>query len=272
MLPHKSLCDVCKRNTATVFVTRIAGNHSNKQRLCQYCAQRHAAGENGGKGGAPKFGDGSVPSGIALDDVVKELFQQMKNAEPDGDSNHSFGGNLDFPSLEFAEEDEAEEVFGNSETSDFSEEELESIFDEMESAIGEVLGEDDSNDEPGELPVEAMASPREVVSARCPKCATTWDRLRQDGRAGCAQCYEAFHQKLVTVMEQMQHESHHTGKLPRAALKRRRRLEQLRTKRDHRLEMLQRRLKEAVAEEKYEDAVQLRDKIKIVSSTIVSPD
>ena len=70
-------------------------------------------------------------------------------------------------------------------------------------------------------------------------------------------------------MEQMQHETHHTGKLPRAALKRQRRLEHLRTKRDHRLEMLQRRLKEAVQEEKYEDAVQLRDKIKIVASTIV---
>ena len=65
MLPHKSLCDVCKRNTATVFVTRMVQNHSNKQRLCQYCAQRNASENNWSKSLAPKIGEGSVPRNIA---------------------------------------------------------------------------------------------------------------------------------------------------------------------------------------------------------------
>jgi len=261
---------------ATVFVTRIVQNHSNKQRLCQYCAQRNASQNN--KFGAPKIGDGSVPSNIALDDVVKELFQQMKNAENNGDSAASFPQNLDFPELAFSaandKSDEDSEDYSESDSeqnADFSDDDLEDIFNEMESVLDEVLNEDAFVEEAGVL-LPAASSSREVVSARCPKCATTWDRLREDGRAGCAQCYEAFHEKLIEVMGQMQRETHHTGKLPRAALKRQRRLEHLRTKRDHRLEMLKSRLKEAVQEEKYEDAVQLRDKIKIVSSTIVSPD
>lgn len=272
MLSHKSLCDVCKRNAATVFVTRITGNRSNKQRLCQYCARRHAAGAEWINTIAPQIGDGSVPSNIALDDVVKELFQQMKSAETNGDSDLTFPQNLDFPAFGLADESDESEDSEDDEESDISEDELESIFEEMESAISEVWDEDTGQGDAGVLQSAESALSREVVSSRCPKCATTWDRLRQDGRAGCAQCYEAFHNRLVTVMEQMQREPHHTGKSPRAALKRQRRLEHLRTKRDHRLEMLKRRLKEAVAEEKYEDAVQLRDKIKIVSSTIVGDD
>ena len=272
MLPHKSLCDVCKRNIATVFVTRIVQNHSNKQRLCQYCAQRNAAENDWNKSLAPKIGDGSVPSNIALDDAVKELFQKMKNAETNGDSEPAFPQNLDFPVLSFeAHEDDAEDEADDEENAEFSDDELEDIFEQIESVLDEVLGDDNFHPDDGVLQPEPEPA-REIVSARCPKCATTWDRLRQDGRVGCAQCYVAFHDRLIIVMEQMQHETHHTGKLPRAALKRQRRLEHLRTKRDHRLEMLQRRLKEAVAEEKYEDAVQLRDKIKIVSSTIVSSE
>lgn len=271
MLPHKSLCDVCKRNVATVFVTRIVQNHSNKQRLCQYCARRNAAAEHGMKLAPPKIGDGSVPSSIALDDVVKELFQQMKNAENSGGSSTSLPSEFDFPALKFAAGNDEPEDSGHhedsDEDSDIAEDELENIFQEMDSAIDGALSDDAEA-----LQTESLASAREIISSRCPKCATTWDRLRQDGRAGCSQCYEAFHDKLVSVMQQMQHEAHHTGKLPRAALKRQRRLEHLRTKRDHRLEMLKRRLKEAIAEEKYEDAVHLRDKIKIVESTIVSQD
>ena len=109
------------------------------------------------------------------------------------------------------------------------------------------------------------------ASERCPKCGTTWDRLRQDGRAGCSHCYVAFATQLAQVMERVQRASQHAGKAPRAMEKRQRRLLHLRARRDHRLEMLHRRLKESVARENYEEAARLRDKIKIVTSTIVEP-
>jgi protein-arginine kinase activator protein McsA len=113
------------------------------------------------------------------------------------------------------------------------------------------------------------AGDRDFSSARCPKCGTTWDRLRQDGRAGCAQCYATFASQLADVMGRVQKASQHAGKAPRALEKRQRRLVHLRARRDSRLELLKRRLKESVAREKYEEAAQLRDKIKLLASTIV---
>ncbi len=116
---------------------------------------------------------------------------------------------------------------------------------------------------------DERTEPSRVESSRCAKCGMTWDRLKQDGRAGCAQCYVAFSQELANVMERVQKTSQHAGKTPRAMLKRQMRLIHLRQRRDNRLEMLQRRLKESLERENYEEAAKLRDKIKIVASTIV---
>lgn len=114
-----------------------------------------------------------------------------------------------------------------------------------------------------------MPFPLPTTSARCIKCGTTWDRLKQDGRAGCGQCYVAFARELANVMERVQKTSQHAGKAPRAMAKRQLRLMHLRRRRDNRLEMLQRRLQESLECEDYEEAAKLRDKIKIVSSTIL---
>jgi len=270
MPDSQPLCDFCKYNPATVFVTRVvnhnaAPHHASIQRLCADCARRHATGKNWLQTDAALLSQSDSPGSIALDDVVKELFQQMKKSEENSDSPSAFDNSgADFSSLEF-DDDEEDESFD----ADLSAEEMEHLLAEINS-----VEDADADDSPGEgvLPLPHPGPVREVVSARCSKCGTTWDRLRQDGRAGCAHCYACFHEKLVAVMEKMQRHSHHTGKLPRAALKRQRRLEQLRTKRDHRLEMLKRRLEEAVTDEKYEEAAQLRDKIKIVVSTIVGND
>ena len=118
----------------------------------------------------------------------------------------------------------------------------------------------------------AKTPARETASSRCPKCGTTWDRLKQDGRAGCARCYEAFAEQLLQVMERVHSAAQHAGKTPRALEKRVRRLHYLRSRRDHRLEMLQRRLQETVAQEQYEEAAALRDKIRILTNTIVHDD
>ncbi len=117
--------------------------------------------------------------------------------------------------------------------------------------------------------------PPEFKSAptqRCSKCRMTWDRLREDGRAGCPSCYEMFEEALGDLMERGQNASHHIGKAPRAAVRRRRRLELLRARRDSRLAMLRERLKAALAAQQFEEAAKLRDKIKVVKSTIVEPN
>jgi protein-arginine kinase activator protein McsA len=199
----------------------------------------------------------------ALDDAWSEIelkyFMAQKDNNDDGQTESTPEDGQDADS-QAEMETEAEAEFG-----EISYEAMKAIWMGDESPLPQKNAA--PKDVAKEKPKEA---PREILAERCPKCGTTWDRLREDGRAGCAKCYVAFHDRLVDVMNRMQREAQHVGKTPRAAVKRRRRLEHLRARRDHRLEMLNRRLQEAITAEKYEDAAQLRDKIKMVSSTIVS--
>ena len=110
---------------------------------------------------------------------------------------------------------------------------------------------------------------RSAGNAHCPGCGTTWDKIRHDGRAGCAACYLEFREQLSGVMARVQRGELHTGKTPRSIEKRQHRLQHLRKRRDNQLAVLQARLQNAVASEKYEEAARLRDKIKLVTSTIV---
>lgn len=125
---------------------------------------------------------------------------------------------------------------------------------------------DDDDTDPFEIPTDIAPG----GNARCPGCGTTWDKIRHDGRAGCASCYLEFREQLSGVMARVQRGENHTGKTPRTIKKRHHRLQHLRKRRDNQLAVLQARLQNAVSSEKYEEAARLRDKIKIVNSTILS--
>lgn len=243
-MPYEAVyCDVCRKNLATFSLMQDVDGHTVRRRLCRECATREGSSLDWLQGieeqtnGFP--GDTSLPAG-ELGELAPDDFDGMDEAE----------------AALFAE---------------FDDDELLALFEELEPALEEL----DSTEAEAEV-AELLADGKpddlllpEVFSKRCPKCDTTWDRLREDGRVGCAHCYEAFEEKLMEVMGRMQRETHHVGKVPVARLKRRQRLEHLRKQRDHRLEMLKNRLKEAVSAENYEDAAALRDKIKMVESTIV---
>lgn len=247
-------CDSCGENPATILITQAVNGHTTSLRLCEECVRRRAAESDW----PHQFGDALQ---APLEDIVRELFGQF--SEHDDEKNRAEGefqiNEIFFEASEFpGDEDLADEM---DEEDDLGE----SSASDEENALNSLLGDTSGlhaffDDKPGER--------REIVAKRCPKCSITWDRLKQDGRAGCARCYETFAEQLHEVMERVQHAVHHTGKRPRAADKRRHRLEHLRAKRDHRLEMLNRRLEEAVQQERFEEAAKLRDQIRTVSSTI----
>ena len=286
-----TLCDLCHAREATVFVSKIVGNNLSKHRLCAECA-RHAAR-------ADEFVDEAQMSdeSISLQDVMNLLRDSDALASDALASSavHKFVSPLDslmqdkdlpldlslgeFPSDEDEVDamDEMEEFSGSDEFDGAAfianREGLDDPFadaasDEKDAASDEKPALLSASDALFGLE-SGDASDRDFSSARCPKCGTTWDRLRQDGRAGCAQCYATFASQLADVMGRVQKASQHAGKAPRALEKRQRRLVHLRARRDSRLELLNRRLKESVAREKYEEAAQLRDKIKLLASTIV---
>ena len=287
-------CESCHENPATVFVTQVLNEETKQIRLCESCARaraenqgetsiegivfglfdemkNHRADNENGNQNGNQNGESNDENGFS----ISELFMEMQQDDDFDDelelflSDENFGDDLnDSDDLESLDDDDFDNLSDDSD--DDSNGIFADVFDNLEGI------EKDGTDVFPSLSELMKSGPfaealerRDVQARRCPKCSITWDRLRQDGRAGCSGCYEAFAEQLHEVMRRVQHAPQHHGKKPRAAEKRHNRLEHLRAQRDHRLEMLNRRLEEAVRDEKYKEAAKLRDQIKTVESTIV---
>jgi len=89
---------------------------------------------------------------------------------------------------------------------------------------------------------------------KCPTCGFSQADFKKTGRFGCSQCYDTFADGLENMMKGMHKGTVHKGKAPARLLKA--------MQMDEELKKLQRDLSKAVAEEEYETAAELRDKIK----------
>ena len=269
------LCDLCRVRPASVFITQIVGEMTIKRHLCSGCA-RYEAGRpddatdhhsaHDSDAGAhtasdspplpPKFVAPQAPKKGSLEWMMKmneepteEERRHLERLEREQQTQREDA------QMQFLREEQPQEPQEPEEPEEpfyLSEDDIENLLPSASSS---------TRNEPNTVPA--------FSSLRCPKCGTTWDRLKQDGRAGCGQCYATFARELANVMERVQKASQHAGKTPRALEKRQRRLMHLRLRRDNRLEMLQHRLQESLERENFEEAARLRDKIKIVASTIV---
>lgn len=89
---------------------------------------------------------------------------------------------------------------------------------------------------------------------KCPACGFTHADFKKAGRLGCAQCYSTFAEGLEGMLKTMHKGIQHIGKAPQS----RRLAKDL----NDRLATLQKKLKQAVEEENFEQAAALRDEIK----------
>ena len=96
----------------------------------------------------------------------------------------------------------------------------------------------------------------EVAEKTCSNCGLTFSQFRTSSLLGCPQCYEAFDELLVPMLE-LAHDggSHHIGKVPRRATTSGQQQDQLQVL------SMRKRLAQAVASEDYELAATLRDQI-----------
>lgn len=88
----------------------------------------------------------------------------------------------------------------------------------------------------------------------CPQCGMTISAFNHQGRLGCDKCYEAFQQHLVPLIKRIQGSTSYEGRLPQRgaeALKIEQTIKQLRND-----------LIQAVKQEQFERAAQIRDEIK----------
>ena len=100
-----------------------------------------------------------------------------------------------------------------------------------------------------------MQSPKLQNQKTCSVCGATFSDIAHSGKMGCGECYNTFKEEILPYLKRVHGATHHTGKIPnRAPL--------IVKSKEKTVEELRQELTRMVAEEKYEQAAKLRDKIK----------
>jgi protein arginine kinase activator len=95
-----------------------------------------------------------------------------------------------------------------------------------------------------------IAHHRETGSDRCQHCGITWKEFMTKQRLGCAHDYSVFADRLIDVLEQIHGARSHEGRRPGQ------------TAADDRRSRLLTQLEHAIEREHYEEAAQLRDRLR----------
>ena len=100
-----------------------------------------------------------------------------------------------------------------------------------------------------------MTSTRLQNQKTCQVCGATFSDIAHNDKMGCSECYNTFKEEVLPYLKRVHGATHHTGKIPnRAPL--------IVKPKEITVEELRQELTRMVAEEKYEEAAKLRDKIR----------
>lgn len=90
---------------------------------------------------------------------------------------------------------------------------------------------------------------------RCSVCGAYFSDIAKSGKVGCSECYTTFYDELLPYLKRVHGSTNHVGKIPNSA--------PLMVKRETEIvEDLRNKLSRLIAEENYEQAAVIRDKIK----------
>ena len=116
-----------------------------------------------------------------------------------------------------------------------------------------------------------------IRNTKCKTCGTIFDDILNTGMLGCGDCYNIFEDRLDPIIKKVQGANRHVGRLAKEidnkknGKKESENKEKIKEKNtdiknieqnQEKIEELQRKLKEAIKEERYEDAAKIRDEIK----------
>jgi len=88
----------------------------------------------------------------------------------------------------------------------------------------------------------------------CSGCGMTYQTFREEGKLGCGQCYASFEELLLPLLDRIQRDTRHAGKVPKRSASS--------VKMDSDIQSLRDDLSQAVAREDFEEAARLRDRIR----------
>ncbi|PAV27928.1 hypothetical protein CIL05_19805 [Virgibacillus profundi] len=100
---------------------------------------------------------------------------------------------------------------------------------------------------------------QQVHELQCPKCEMTFSEFKRIGKFGCAACYETFAQRLDPIFRRVHSgNTKHFGKIPKRKggdLHKKKQLEDYKTE-----------LQDLIESEAFEEAAQVRDKIRALEN------
>ena len=99
----------------------------------------------------------------------------------------------------------------------------------------------------------------EEPDIKCPECGLTYAEFRQRGRLGCGADYELFKDGLNQLLDRIHGSNQHIGKIPES--------EGDHLKLEREIIELKRELTRAIHVEEYEQAAQIRDRIREIEET-----
>lgn len=106
----------------------------------------------------------------------------------------------------------------------------------------------------------------EVKALKCDNCGYTFEDIVNTGRLGCGNCYSVFEERLDPIIKKIQGSNTHigrSGKIIDNKIGKKFDENKDETNQDiSKLDKLQKDLKQAIKDERYEDAAKIRDEIK----------
>lgn len=104
------------------------------------------------------------------------------------------------------------------------------------------------------------ALPARSETTRCPMCGSTYHDIAKSGQVGCANCYDLFLSELMPSIRRIHGNTTHCGKKPLISKKENKTT--IKSEKSNAIDDLKQQLNDAVSEQNFELAAELRDKIK----------
>lgn len=106
-----------------------------------------------------------------------------------------------------------------------------------------------------------------ATEQKCPKCGSTFSQISKSGRVGCSKCYEVFYDRLLPSIKRIHGNTVHTGKHSNIhELAQTKSAEKKPQALPNRIDELTKQMQQAVVNQEFEKAAELRDKINALKS------
>lgn len=102
--------------------------------------------------------------------------------------------------------------------------------------------------------MSSISQQQQTPKLTCRRCHLTYEEFQKTGRLGCAYCYEEFREQLKPLLLRIHGRSQHAGRMPMLSARDQERKTQILS--------LRMRMDQAVLQENFEEAAQLRDQLR----------